>query len=477
MSINFGVILGKMLGNNWVVCIFTMIFLITVSFSTLTPSFAEEEKMKWIIENNSMSFGSNESQHSSTEFDNSYTSDIFKNIFDGVNSEKNKSEQTVELELSILKLHKGDFLSGNSYLLDGKNIPAASIEGHMLNELILKQKEIMRENWLHKIKFHDRYDDGYIELAQAMLDPVGDSDYIINGKKFDTNPNSNLEYFLRERGFDVNNPESIPNHVFNPSKYVDARQVLKSDGNYKGTDLTEISDYHKRFSEEDIQSYLIEEIEKQTTTLRYELDQEIFTSLELQESSKDVSKITVNRIDDSLFSESIGGGDIFQNTKHILQSPDVGIPTDLEPDYQLASTIGIIIATIFLAIMGYMILKKKRTLQRKQVLLPKIIPQVNLTQITLDMVEDSLKLLGEDRKKEAHEKLSQAIRYYYSNKIGKGVELNSSELIQLLKAHELTHSRKIKNWLEFCGMVEFAKHDVDETKFHNIISSFRRELE
>ena len=86
-------------------------------------------------------------------------------------------------------------------------------------------------------------------------------------------------------------------------------------------------------------------------------------------------------------------------------------------------------------------------------------------------------MLGEDRKKEAHEKLSQAIRYYYSNKIGKGVELNSSELIQLLKAHKSTHSRKIKNWLEFCGMVEFAKHDVDETKFHNIISSFRRELE
>ena len=422
--------------------------------------------MKWIIED----------QYRTSEFDSSDVSNIFENIFDGKNSDKDKSKKTVELELSILKLHEGDFVSGNSYTINGERIPSASIDGQLINELLLNQKETMRDNWLHKIKFHDRYDDGYIELAQAMLDPVGDPDYIINGKKFDTNPYSNLEYFLRERGFDINNPETIPNNVFSAAKYVDAREILKSDGNYKGTDLTEVSDYYKRFSEEDIQAYLIEEIEKHTTTLRHDINQEMFTSLELQESQRDISKITVNRMDDSLFSESIGGGDIFQNTKHILQSPDVGITTELEPDYELVSILGIIVTTIFLAIMGYVIFKKRRSLREEQVILPEIIPTGNLTQITLDMIEESLKLLGESREKEAHEKLSQAIRYYYSNKIGTGSELDSSELIQLLKKQKLTHSRKIKNWLEFCGMVEFAKHDVNETKFHNIISSFRREL-
>ena len=422
--------------------------------------------MKWIIED----------QQITSEFDISDASNIFKNIFGGKNSDRDKSEQTIELELSILKLHQGDFVSGNTYTKDGEKIPSASIGGQLLNELLLKQKETMRDNWLHKIKYQDRYDDGYIELAQAMLDPVGDPNYIINGKKFDTNPNSNLEYFLRERGFDPNNPEDIPNNVFNPSKYVDARQILKSDGNYKGTDLTEVSDYYKQFSQKDIQAYLIEELEKHTTILRHDLNQEVVTTLESQESQQDVSKIIVNRMDDSLFSESVSGGDIFQNTKHIIQSTDVGITAELEPDYELVSIMGIIIATIFLAIMGYMILKKKRSLQEKQVLLPEIVPKVNVMQITLDMIDESLKLLEESRKKEAHEKLSQAIRYYYSNKIGIGSELDSSELIQLLKKQKLTHSRKIKNWLEFCGMVEFAKHDVNETKFHNIISSFKREL-
>ena len=455
-----------MLPNGLKLGILAVFVVICLSNSPLSISFGEEEEVKWIIED----------QRITSDSDDSDTNGIFKNIFDGMNSDKDKSEQTVELDISILKLHKGDFVSGNTYTKDGEEIPSYSIDGQLLNELLVKQKEIMRDNWLHKIKFHDRYDDGYIELAQAMLDPVGDLYFIINGKKFDTNPNSNLEYFLRERGFDINNLESVPNSVFNPSKYVDARQILKSDGNYKGTDLTEVSDYYKRFSQEDIQAYLIEELEKHTATLRHDLNQEMLTSLELQESQEGISKITVNRMDDSLFSESIGGGDIFQNTKHIIQSPDVGITTELEPDYELASIMGIIVATIFLAIMGYVGLKKKRTSHEKQVLLPEIIPAVNVTQIALDMIDESLKLLGESRKKEAHEKLSHAIRYYYSNKIGTGSELNSSELIQLLKKQKSTHSRKIKNWLEFCGMVEFAKHDVNETKFHNIISSFRREL-
>ena len=456
--------------------ILAVFVIICISNSPLPTSFGEEEKVKWVIEDHYTTSELIEKQYTATEFDGSETSNIFKNIFDGKNSDKNKSEQIIELELSILKLHESDFVSGNSYMINGERIPSASIEGNLINELLVKQKEIMRENWLHKIKFHDRYDDGYIELAQAMLDPVGDLDYIINGKKFDTNPNSNLEYFLRVRGFDTSNPETIPNHVFNPSKYLDAREILKSDGNYKGTDLTGVSDYYKGFSDEDIQAYLIEEIEKHTASLRHDLNQEIFTSLESPSSLQDISKVTVNRIDDSLFSESISGGNIFQNTKHVLQSPDVGIPTELEPDYELISIMGIIIATIFLAIMGYMILKRKRSLHEKQILLPEITPVVNVTQTTLDMVEQSLKLLGEGMKKEAHEKLSHAIRYYYSNKIGIGSELNSSELIQLLKKQKLTHSRKIKRWLEFCGMVEFAKHDVNESKFHNIISSFKREL-
>ena len=150
--------------------ILAVFVIICISNSPLPTSFGEEEKVKWVIEDHYTTSELIEKQYTATEFDGSETSNIFKNIFDGKNSDKNKSEQIIELELSILKLHESDFVSGNSYMINGERIPSASIEGNLINELLVKQKEIMRENWLHKIKFHDRYDDGYIELAQAMLD-------------------------------------------------------------------------------------------------------------------------------------------------------------------------------------------------------------------------------------------------------------------------------------------------------------------
>ena len=126
--------------------ILAIFVVICISSPLLSISFGEEEKVKWIIED----------QRITSEFDDSDTSNFFKSVFDGKNSDKNKSEQTAELELSILKLHKGDFVSGNSYMIDGERIPSASIEGNLINELLVKQKEILRDNWLHKIKYHDR---------------------------------------------------------------------------------------------------------------------------------------------------------------------------------------------------------------------------------------------------------------------------------------------------------------------------------
>ena len=430
--------------------ILAIFVVICLSYSSSTPLFAEEE-VKWIIED----------EHIISESKENHTTI--------------KSDHTDELELSILKIHEGNFVSGNKYYKDGNEISSTSVEGQNINELLVKQKEQMRENWLHKIQYYDRYDDGYIELAEALLDPVGDLEYVINGQKFDTNPNSNLEYFLRERGFDINDPSSIPNDVFRPAKYVDARNILKEDGHYKGVDLGEVADYYKPLSEQDIQAILIEDITKHTITLQENVIGQITSKFE--SNPGETTNKEINRINDSLFADSIGGGDIFQNTKHIIQSPIVGVTTDLEPDYNIISILGIAITALSLAIVGYYIWKKRILLPPKKILLPAIITEVDITGLTLEMITQSLKLLDDDKKKEAHEKLSQAIRYYYSNKIGIQKEVNSSELVQLLKDQKLIDSIKIKSWLEFCGLVEFAKQEVNNAEFHRIISLFKRELE
>ena len=62
------------------------------------------------------------------------------------------------------------------------------------------------------IHYLDRYSDGYIELAEALLDPVNQQNYLVNGRIYDNDINSNLEYFLFERGYSTDNLESIPKH-------------------------------------------------------------------------------------------------------------------------------------------------------------------------------------------------------------------------------------------------------------------------
>ena len=64
--------------------ILAIFVVICLSNSPLSISFAEEEKVKWIIED----------QHITSEFDDSDTSNFFKSVFDGKNSDKNKSESS-----------------------------------------------------------------------------------------------------------------------------------------------------------------------------------------------------------------------------------------------------------------------------------------------------------------------------------------------------------------------------------------------
>ena len=75
--------------------ILAVFVVICLSNSPLSISFGEEDKMIWIIEDES-----DENQYQSTKFDDSDANNIFKNTFGGKNSDKDKSEQIVELELS-----------------------------------------------------------------------------------------------------------------------------------------------------------------------------------------------------------------------------------------------------------------------------------------------------------------------------------------------------------------------------------------
>ena len=96
-----------------------------------------------------------------------------------------------------------DYITGSNYMISGNKIDIDSEQGKLLNKILIEQREINKENFFHLIKYLDRYSDGYVELAEALIDPVKQQNYAQDGTVRAYNINSNLEYFLVERGYDL----------------------------------------------------------------------------------------------------------------------------------------------------------------------------------------------------------------------------------------------------------------------------------
>ena len=117
-------------------------------------------------------------------------------------------------------------------MIAGRVISIDSKEGKLINKILIEQREINEENFFHMIKYLDRYSDGYVELAEALIDPVRQQKYLQDGSTRDYNINSNLEYFLVERGYDLTDLESIPNNAFSPTKYDAVRAAAAAAAKY-----------------------------------------------------------------------------------------------------------------------------------------------------------------------------------------------------------------------------------------------------
>ena len=102
------------------------------------------------------------------------------------------------------------FITNNQYSIGDYKITINSEEGQILNGMLVEQRDIRQDSFQHKIKYYDRFSDGYVQVAEALLDPIGDSKYLINGRSLDYNPNSNMELFVLERGYSMDNLEAIP---------------------------------------------------------------------------------------------------------------------------------------------------------------------------------------------------------------------------------------------------------------------------
>ena len=99
---------------------------------------------------------------------------------------------------------------------------------------------------------------------------------------------------------------------------------------------------------------------------------------------------------------------------------------------------------------------------------------INYVDITNQMLLDARELYKNKVYKDAHEKFGQAIRCYYSHHFDLEREMTNIETLQILRRNKAKHFDYILDFLNLCGMIEFAKHETDERKFYRSIDEFMK---
>jgi hypothetical protein len=125
-----------------------------------------------------------------------------------------------------------------------------------------------------------------------------------------------------------------------------------------------------------------------------------------------------------------------------------------------------------LVIFGYLAYRKSIT--ARQLSIVTVIPSVNYVENTLEMIQSSKNLFDNSMPKYAFEKFSQAIRYYYSNKLGITLDLTPSEMMYNLKKSDAPNYNQIQKWLQLCGQVEFVKYRSTQKEFIDSLETFRK---
>ena len=424
-----------------------MLFVMSIFF--ISPAFAEpvDIEIDWTIEGQPKSI---EDYH-----------DIDVNIVDEKIQEKS-------LEVSVEIEEFEDLITGRGYTLGTKLMTIDSEEGKILNQLLLEQRQINKDNFYHMIKYLDRYSDGYIELAEALLDPVKKQKYISSGISRDYHVDSNLENFLVERGYDLDNLESIPNNAFSPTKYDDVRlkaSQMAASG-IGSVDLRELLPNYVAPDSQAMREDMIRQLTQETSNV-YESISSRQLDISVNQSPDLINPISSNLFDNFQFVNTK-----FENTRHVIDSiekPQTSLDFSENFNYNLMILIPIVSALIIFTYLSY-----RKSVTKRQLSIATVTPSVNYVENTLDMIQSSKNLFDDRMPKYAFEKFSQAIRYYYSNKLGINLDLTQSEMMYNLKKSDMSNYSQIQKWLQLCGQVEFVKHRSTQKEFIDALETFRK---
>ena len=434
------------------------ILLFAMSIFLISPAFAEpvDVEVDWTIEG-----------QPKTTVNPSTDESIEENPDIGVNT-INEKIQKKSLVASTETEEFEDLITGSGFTIGTRLITIDTEEGQILNQMLNEQRQIDKDNFFHLIKYLDRYSDGYVELAEALLDPVKKQKYLSSGTSRDYYVDSNLENFLVERGYDLKDLESIPNDVFSPTKYDDIRlkaSQMANDGEVSA-DLRELLPNYVAPDSQAMKEDMIRKLTKETSDVY-----ESITSRQL-DISVNQSPDLKNPISSNLFDDFQFVNTKFENTQHVIDSiekPQTSFELPKNYDYNLMILIPIILGLIIFGYLSY-----RKSITKRQLSIATVTPSVNYVENTLEMIQSSKNLFDDSMPKYAFEKFSQAIRYYYSNKLGINLDLTQSEMMYNLKKSDVSNYPQIQKWLQLCGQVEFVKHSSTQKELIDSLETFRK---
>ncbi|NMI83123.1 MAG: hypothetical protein EX286_00490 [Candidatus Nitrosopelagicus brevis] len=396
------------------------------------------------------------------------------------------------------------FITGNDYALNSNAIYINTDEGISLNNLIIEQIETEKENVVHADSFWSRSDQlimGNFGVINALQNPFTENNYHIEGEKYSENTNSNLEYFVQERGYDLDNLQDIPNHMVTPKKYDLSRAVSKEISNPLSSnldvqhvrDLRDVSPNAFDFTPQQEMQMFRESVKNTSFDVvgalmpRLMVDESWFEPESTAQTNSNMKNIEKQNISQSMVEsqkqeeqkKQVEEEKLFQETSHIK---DLIANSGYEPNYDLQENsqfpIFEIITSFGMFVSSFIacqvIIRHYRNSQK-----------IHLPSITIESKNDYLaevesllshatSLYRQNKIKDAYEKLSQSIRLFYSNRLELEKEIITSDLLPLMKRFDSHEKSLVEESLRLSDMIEFAKHIEKDNKFEQIITEFSK---
>jgi len=395
------------------------------------------------------------------------------------------------------------FVTGNHYAINSNAIFINTDEGISLNNLLLKQIDTEEKNVEHTEDFWSRTDQlimGNFGVINALQNPFTDNNYHIEGQKHSENMNSNLEYFVQERGYDLDNLQDIPNHMVTPKKYDLSRSVSKEITNPLSTnldvqhvrDLRDVSPNAFDFTPQQEMQMFRESVKNTSFDVvgslmpRLMVDDSWFepeSESQATSNMKNDEKQNTQNIRESQKQEEnrkqIEDENVFQETSHIK---DLIANSGYEPNYDIQQNSQLPlfeIITSFTMFVGSLIIcyliTQHYPKSSKTPTSPIVIESKNDYLVEVQsLLNNATNLYHHNDVKNAYEKYSQSIRLFYSNKLELEKEIITSDLLPLMKNFDKSEKLLVEESLTLSDMIEFAKHIEKDRRFEEIIAEFSK---